>query len=81
MEPALAVLAHSHPCGPTDEQKTANAADQFVRGGNLLQQDKGADTGDPYQIHHAKGKKETHQRPTATETVATVLQSHPERAP
>ena len=77
----LTLRARNNPRRPADEQKTAKAADQLVRRGNLFQQDKGADTGDPQQVHHTKGKKETHQCPTAAETVAAVLQSHLEAPP
>jgi hypothetical protein len=46
-EGTTALRTKNNPCRPAEEQKTAKAADQLVGWGDLLQQDKGADAGDP----------------------------------
>ena len=57
---ALTQRTQNNPYRPADKQKTAKAADQLVGCRDLLEEDKGADTRDPQQIHYAKGEKETH---------------------
>ena len=42
-----ALQAKNNPCCPANEQKTAKAANQLVSCGDLFQQHKAADTGDP----------------------------------
>ena len=43
----LALRAKNNPCCPENEHKPAKSTEQLVRRGDLLQQDKGADTGNP----------------------------------
>ena len=43
----LALRAKNNPCCPDNEHKPAKSTEQLVRRGDLLQQDKAADTGNP----------------------------------
>jgi hypothetical protein len=77
----IATSAQKNPCCLSNKNETGNGADQSLGWSKLLCQHENTYAGDPEQVHHAKSKQETHQCPTAPQTVASVLEAHPKGTP